>query len=111
MKKIRAFMLAACLTAASVGCAYAQDASTPAPDPNAAANPAVKSPDDMASTGLAKGQNSFTKAEAKGRIEKAGYTNVTGLTKDANGLWQGQAMRDGQRVNVALDYKGNVSSK
>lgn len=91
--------------------AYAQDNSTPTPDPNAAANPAVKSSDAQASTGLAKGQNSFTKAQAKGRITKAGYTDITGLTKDANGLWQAQATRDGQHVNVALDYKGDVSPK
>jgi hypothetical protein len=110
MKTINALVLAACLSAASVGCAYAQGNSTPSPDPNAAANPAVQS-GDMRSPSLAKGQNSFTKAEAKGRIEKAGYTDLTGLTKDSNGLWQAQAMRDGQRVNVALDYKGTVSSK
>ncbi len=110
MKMIKTLVLAACFSAASVGCAYAQENSTPTPDPSAAANPAVQS-GDMKSSTLAKGQNSFTKAEAKGRLEKAGYTDITGLMKDGNGLWQAQAMHSGQRVNVALDYKGTVSSK
>jgi hypothetical protein len=70
----------------------------------------VQSNDARAPT-LAKGQNSFTRTEARGRIEKAGYTDVTGLVMDANGLWQAQAMHGGQRVNVALDYKGVVSTK
>lgn len=111
MKTIKTLVMAGCLTVVSVGCARAQEGSTPSPNPGAAANPAVKSPSDTGSSTLAKGQNSFTKGEAKTRIEKAGYTDITGLAKDANGLWQAQAMHNGQHVNVALDYKGNVSSQ
>ena len=29
--------------------------------------------------------------------------------KDPNGVWQGTAMKGGAKVNVALDYKGNVT--
>ena len=56
----------------------------------------------------AKGKNSFTMKQARHRIEKKGYSNVTGLTKDQNGVWRGTAQKDGQSVNVWLDYKGNV---
>jgi hypothetical protein len=90
--------------------ALAQGA-TPMADASANANPAVKSPDAMGPTPLAKGHNSFTMGQAKGRIEKAGYTGVSGLTLDSDGLWQGQATKDGQSVHVALDYKGNVATQ
>jgi hypothetical protein len=92
------------------GSAVAQ-AQPPMADPSAAANPALKSPGDMSSAPLAKGHNSFTRRQAKGRIEKAGYTAVSGLSLDPDGIWQGQATKDGQTVHVALDYKGAVASQ
>lgn len=39
------------------------------------------------------GRNSFTEGQAKSAIEKAGYTNVSGLKKDDNGVWRGKAAR------------------
>lgn len=56
----------------------------------------------------AKGANSFTSGQAKSRIEKNGFSNVSDLTKDDNGVWRGTAQKDGSTVNVWLDYKGNV---
>ena len=58
----------------------------------------------------AKGRNSFTEAQARGRIAKDGYSNVSKLAKNDNGVWQGTAMKAGAKVNVALDYKGNVTT-
>jgi len=55
-----------------------------------------------------KGANSFTEGEAKSRIEKKGFANVSDLKKDDQGVWRGHAMRNGQRVDVAIDYQGNV---
>jgi putative membrane protein len=57
----------------------------------------------------APGANSFTQGEAKSRIEKAGYTNVNGLTKDDQGIWRGTASKNGKPVKIGLDYKGNIS--
>jgi sporulation protein YlmC with PRC-barrel domain len=54
------------------------------------------------------GANSFTESQARERIEAKGFTSVTGLKKDDQSIWRGTAMKDGQTVNVALDYKGNV---
>jgi hypothetical protein len=54
------------------------------------------------------GANSFTEGEAKSRIEKAGYTEVSGLKKDDQGIWRGSASKAGKPVKVSLDYKGNV---
>ena len=72
-------------------------------------NPATKNPAAHTTTMAAKGRNSFTEAQARGRIEKAGYADVSKLAKNRNGVWQGAATKDGAKVNVALDYKGNVT--
>ena len=58
-----------------------------------------------------KGANSFTESQAAGRAESYGFTAVTGLSKDADGIWRGKAMKDGQSVPVAIDYRGNVVSQ
>jgi hypothetical protein len=54
------------------------------------------------------GRNSFTDGEAKSRIEKMGFSNVTNLKKDDNGVWRGRAIKDGKTVDVSVDYQGNV---
>jgi protein CpxP len=56
----------------------------------------------------AKGANSFTMGEAKSRIEKNGFANVTDLAKDGDGVWRGKGQKAGTSTNVWLDYKGNV---
>lgn len=58
--------------------------------------------------GPVKGANSFTEGVARARIEANGFSNVSPLIKDDDGIWRGHAMRNGQQVNVALDYQGNV---
>ncbi len=55
-----------------------------------------------------KGRNSFTMNEARRRIEKGGFTQVTGLKKDADGIWRGKGMKNGASVDVYCDYQGNV---
>ncbi len=59
----------------------------------------------------AKGSNSFTEGQAKGRIEDRGYTNVAQLKKDDDGVWRGQAQKSGTSVGVWVDYKGNVGEQ
>ena len=73
-------------------------------------NPAMKDPTARTATMPAKGRNSFTEAQAQVRLAKAGYTNVGKLTKNANGVWEGTAMKGGAKVAVGLDYKGNVTA-
>ena len=74
-------------------------------------NPAIKSSDAAHVAAPAEGRNSFTQDQAQGRIAKAGYTGVSALTKDKNGVWRGTAMRGGKKVAVGLDYKGNVTTR
>ena len=59
--------------------------------------------------GARKGRNSFTEGQARTHILKAGYQSVTGLTKGADGVWRGTAMKNGAGVPVGMDFKGNVS--
>ncbi|WP_267381650.1 MULTISPECIES: hypothetical protein [unclassified Sphingomonas] len=72
-------------------------------------NPAVKNPTVHTTAMAARGRNSFTESQARGRIAKDGYTGISKLAKNQNGVWQGTAMKGGAKVNVALDYKGNVT--
>lgn len=54
------------------------------------------------------GANSFTEKQAMERIQKAGYTQVTGLKKDDQGVWRGTATKAGKQMPVSVDYRGNV---
>jgi hypothetical protein len=83
------------------GSAFAQTAAT-------SHNPAIKDGTPHQTASAAKGRNSFTQEQAKGRLAKAGYTNVSKLTKDKDGVWQGTASKDGAQANVGVDYKGDV---
>jgi hypothetical protein len=54
------------------------------------------------------GANSFTRGQAAARIQKQGFTNVTGLHKDDQGVWHGKATRNGHPTSVLLDYRGEI---
>lgn len=84
--------------------------STAAPhaDPAAMGNAAMKESHPQNAGPLAAGANSFTKGQAIKHIQHSGFTNVSDLTQDENGVWHGKAVKGGQTVNVALDFKGNV---
>ncbi|TCZ65518.1 hypothetical protein [Roseicella aquatilis] len=92
--------------------APATDTHTGATTPNrdsSSGNAAVRMDDGTrTATAPAAGANSFTEGQAKSRIEAAGFTNITDLKKDDQGVWRGQAQRGGQQVSVALDFQGNV---
>ena len=64
-----------------------------------------------APSGPRSGANSFTEGQAKSRIESQGYSNLSPLAKDEEGVWRGKAMKDGKSVDVSLDYQGNVFAK
>ncbi|MGY4348091.1 hypothetical protein ACVWXM_004558 [Bradyrhizobium sp. GM7.3] len=55
------------------------------------------------------GRNSFTEGQAKSKIEGAGYSNVSGLQKDDNGVWRGKADKAGTKADVSVDFQGNVN--
>jgi len=104
-------LIALAVTMAASSLAQAQEPERPTTSASADRNPAVKSPDDLTWGRLSKGKNSFTARQALGRFKKAGYGNVSHLSLDRTGLWQGSAIRHGRRVHVALDYKGNLAER
>jgi hypothetical protein len=54
------------------------------------------------------GANSFTESQAVSRLAELGYTNPTELRQGEDGIWRGKAMKDGQTIDVAVDFQGNV---
>ena len=76
-----------------------------------AQTPAVKNPNAINPAAPVAGANSFTEGQAKSKIEAAGYTNVSELKKDDNGIWTGSATKSGKKANVRLDFQGNVVTK
>lgn len=98
-------LLATCV-AVALTCTAAQ--SQPAQSgPN---NNAVNSPDTKNSNQPVAGRNSFTEGQAKSRIEDAGYSNVTDLKKDDNGVWRATASKGGSSSDVSVDFQGNVNA-
>ena len=77
-----------------------------------ASPPAVTTSNANSKTAAApvKGANSFTMDEARRRIEAGGFTQVSGLKKDGDGIWRGQATKGGTSVSVFCDYQGNVGA-
>ena len=73
-------------------------------------NSAVKDPHTVNADGPSRGANSFTEGQARGHIEHGGFTHISKLSKDSNGLWRGTAMKNGHRVSVAVDFKGDVTT-
>ncbi len=58
----------------------------------------------------AHGANSFTRGEVVRRLAARGFSHASGLKKDNNGVWRGQATHDGATTGVWVDYKGNVGA-
>jgi hypothetical protein len=96
----------AVLALVGAGAASAQTA----PANNSTTPPAVahENVDSKTMAAPVAGKNSFTEAQAKERLEKHGYTAVSGLKKDDQSVWRGTAMKDGKSVGVAVDYQGNI---
>ena len=72
-------------------------------------NNAVNSSGQNNSNAPVAGSNSFTEGQAKSKIEAAGYSNVSGLQKDDNGVWRGKADKAGTKADVSVDFQGNVN--
>jgi hypothetical protein len=47
----------------------------------------------------------FNEKQARTHLLHLGYSNVSGLTKDENGVWHGSATKDGKTLTVAVDLK------
>ena len=74
-------------------------------------NNAVNTPGQNNSKAPVAGRNSFTEGQAKSKIEEAGYSKVSDLKKDDNGVWRGKASKGGSSTSVSVDFEGNVNPK
>jgi hypothetical protein len=100
---MRILIAAAATLTLLAGSAFPQTAPT-------STTPAVSSPNATNPKAPVPGANSFTEGQAKSRIEANGFSNVSGLQKDADGVWRGKAMKNGTSVTVGLDFQGNIVS-
>lgn len=97
-------IVVAALAGLSFTSAFAQQ---PAKDgPN---NGAVNTTKENNSNAPVAGRNSFTEDQAKERIAAAGFTAVSALKKDDNGVWRGTATKAGAQSAVSVDFQGNVN--
>lgn len=78
------------------------------PSSTSSTTPAVNTTDTPNTGALVPGANSFTEDQARSRIQDAGYSDVSDLKKDDQGIWRGQAMKNGKSTAVGLDYQGNI---
>lgn len=96
----RNIMAAAAATALLASGAFAQQ--------QGSHNPVIKDGSPHMIAAPAHGANSFTENQARGRLMKAGYSRISDLRKDGNGVWRGMAYHGRSKVKVGVDYKGNV---
>ena len=99
----------ALITSAALMAATSAFAQNP-PAQSGPGNNAVNSSGQNNSNAPVAGRNSFTEGQAKSKIEGAGFSNVSGLAKDDNGVWRGKADKGGSSTNVSVDFQGNVNS-
>ena len=75
-------------------------------------NPPIAGDQSRQTDAAAPGHNSFTQSQAIGHLTNAGYTNVTGMTQDDQGVWHGQATnKSGKSVAVSVDYQGSITTQ
>jgi hypothetical protein len=110
MTRILAMAVVAALSGAAVSSAAIAQNAAPAANHDAG-TPAVATSNANNSGAPVAGSNSFTESQAKSRIARAGYSDISGLVKDKNGIWRGTAAKGGTTFHVALDYQGNVVGK
>ncbi len=96
--------------AAILGLSASAATAQPSGGPDAKGNAPLKAPHTVNNGSAKRGHTSFTEGQARTHIEKSGFSNVSGLSKGDDGVWRGQAMHDGRTVDVAMDFKGNVTT-
>ena len=51
----------------------------------------------------------ITEEQAKAKIEGEGFTEISALKMDENGMWTASAMKDGKPVQLSLNEQGNIT--
>jgi len=86
---------------------------TPGVNPPSVSTPGVRSQSVTAPSqaNLPPAPNAQGSANAVKKIERDGYKNVQGMTRNPDGSWSGKALRGGAMVDVQVDARGNVVTK
>ncbi len=101
-------LLPAMSLAAALALSGAATAQVPSGGPDAKGNAPLKHGHTINDGAAKPGRSSFTKGQAERHIVHAGYAAVADLTKGADGVWRATATKNGARVSVGLDFKGNI---
>ena len=108
----RLFAISAAMILSGAAVSGVASAQSTAPTANRdAGTPAVATSNTNNPDAPVAGANSFTQSQARSRIERAGYSHVSGLIKGMDGVWRGTASRGGAVFHVALDFQGNVVAR
>jgi hypothetical protein len=86
------------------------DAGTSTGNPNPS-DPSQAQPGAQTQTAALTSDQSGVDADARKAIEFDGYRNVSGIVKDADGVWHARAMRGRTEIAVTVDASGNVSAQ
>ncbi|MGZ9114134.1 MAG: hypothetical protein ACXW3K_05875 [Brevundimonas sp.] len=109
---MKSITLAVCAAGVLAACSPSATDDSDAPVVSEAESPMNAPVDTTPTTGettQTPGANSFTEGQARGAIESAGYTDVGPLTKNDQGIWQGEGTKAGAKTAVSVDYKGAVT--
>lgn len=60
---------------------------------------------------LKPGANSFAEGQARALLEAEGFTNVSALVNDKEGIWRGTATKNDHVMDVSVDFQGRVAAK
>ena len=105
---MRLILIAAAAALVSTS-AFAADSSTTSPAQSGPQNPAIHTDNTNNSNMPVAGANSFTQGEAMDRVKAKGFTHVSMLKKDDQGVWRGTARMHGHTQPVSVDFQGNVN--
>jgi hypothetical protein len=74
--------------------------------PSARKSPAQNNPAAVA----AQRQSGLSQEQASGLLQRQGYAGISDLRADPNSVWvwQADALKNGRRVRLGIDYRGNV---
>jgi hypothetical protein len=86
--------------------ALAQAPAAPGPG-----NSAVQTPNAPQPANPVAGANSFTEGQAKSRLESQGFSEISDLRKDDQGVWRGKAKKGASSMEVSVDFQGNVVTR
>jgi hypothetical protein len=84
---------------------------TPGPADHQTPAPRVKRPPADPSADAALRQSGLSEAQARTLLSDGGYAGISDLHAEPNSIWiwQADAMRNGRRVRLGIDYRGNVT--